>query len=159
MTNITYLKGDATQPQAKGNKIIAHVCNDLGGWGKGFVLAISNRWSEPEAEYRQWHRQRAKNNFGLGEVQVIQVDQYIWVANMLGQRGMKTRSKGPPVRYPAIEQCLTSVAEKAGELSASVHMPRIGCGLAGGKWNKVEPLIQQTLCTAKIDVYVYDYGS
>jgi len=69
MTGITYLKGDATQPQTKGNKIIAHICNDLGGWGKGFVLAISNRWPEPEAEYRQWHRQRAKNNFSLGEVQ------------------------------------------------------------------------------------------
>lgn len=157
MTGITYLKGDATQPQAKGNKIIAHICNDLGGWGKGFVLAISNRWPEPETEYRQWHRSRAKNNFGLGEVQFVQVDRYIWVANMLGQRGMKTGSKGPPVRYPAIEQCLTSVAEKAHELSASVHMPRIGCGLAGGKWNKIEPLIQQTLCAAKINVFVYDF--
>tara|TARA_R110002111_G_scaffold227346_2_gene288919 strand:+ start:47395 stop:47511 length:117 start_codon:yes stop_codon:yes gene_type:complete len=38
-------------------------------------------------------------------------------------------------------------------------MPRIGCGLAGGKWDKVEPLIEQTLRTAGIDVYVYDYGS
>ena len=34
MSTINYIKGDATQPQAKGNKIIAHVCNDLGGWGK-----------------------------------------------------------------------------------------------------------------------------
>lgn len=159
MTEITYLKSDATQPQAKGNKIIAHVCNDLGGWGKGFVLAISNRWTEPETEYRQWHRQRAKNNFSLGEVQFVNVDQYIWIANMLGQRGLKTGSKCPPVRYPAIEQCLTSVADQAGELSASVHMPRIGCGLAGGKWDKVEPLIEQTLCAANIDVFVYDYGS
>lgn len=32
---ITYIKGDATCPQAKGVKIICHVCNDLGGWGKG----------------------------------------------------------------------------------------------------------------------------
>ena len=159
MTGITYLKGDATQPQAKGNKIIAHICNDLGGWGKGFVLAISNRWPKPETEYRLWHRQRAKNNFGLGEVQFVNVEQYIWIANMIGQRGMKTGSKGPPVRYPAIEQCLAKVADKAGELSASVHMPRIGCGLASGKWNQVEPLIQQTLCAADIRVFVYDFGT
>lgn len=52
MTEITYLKGDATTPQARGNKIIAHVCNDLGGWGKGFVLAISKRWPEPAAKAR-----------------------------------------------------------------------------------------------------------
>lgn len=37
MSGITYLKGDATAPQAKGVKLIVHVCNDLGGWGKGFV--------------------------------------------------------------------------------------------------------------------------
>ena len=41
MTEINYLKGDATQPHSQGTKIIVHVCNDLGGWGKGFVLAIS----------------------------------------------------------------------------------------------------------------------
>ncbi|MBV9509840.1 MAG: Appr-1-p processing protein, partial [Caulobacteraceae bacterium] len=55
---ITYLKGDATQPTGKGNKIIAHICNDLGGWGKGFVLALSKRWPQPEAAFRQWYRDR-----------------------------------------------------------------------------------------------------
>ena len=39
MTSIQYLTGDATAPQSQGNKIICHVCNDIGGWGKGFVLA------------------------------------------------------------------------------------------------------------------------
>ena len=49
MSGIKYLKGDATCPQAKGMKIICHVCNDAGGWGKGFVLALSKRWDEPLA--------------------------------------------------------------------------------------------------------------
>lgn len=43
MKTITYLKGDATNPQSEENKIIAHICNDIGGWGKGFVVAISKR--------------------------------------------------------------------------------------------------------------------
>lgn len=42
---------------------------------------------------------------------------------MIGQRGMKTGSSGPPVRYEAIERCLAQVAQKAQELNASVHMP------------------------------------
>ena len=54
MAGVVYLTGDATCPQARGVKVIAHVCNDLGGWGKGFVLAISERWALPEAEYRAW---------------------------------------------------------------------------------------------------------
>ena len=103
MSGITYVRGDATAPQGKGVKIIAHVCNDLGGWGKGFVLALSRRWPEPEAAYRRWHRERASNDFGLGAVQFVQVGPYIWVANMVGQRGMRTGSKGVPVRYEAID--------------------------------------------------------
>ena len=34
--------------------IIAHVCNDVGGWGSGFVVARSAKWSKPEAAYRRW---------------------------------------------------------------------------------------------------------
>src|ERR1700722_6016752 len=62
MTTVRLLKGDATSPQARGVKIIAHICNDLGNWGKGFVLAISARWPEPEKAYQQWHRSRAEND-------------------------------------------------------------------------------------------------
>lgn len=44
MEPITYIKGDATRLRAKGAKI---VCHDIGVWGKGFVLAVSNRWQAP----------------------------------------------------------------------------------------------------------------
>ncbi|MFC5750792.1 macro domain-containing protein [Actinomadura rugatobispora] len=157
MAAIRYLKGDATSPQAKGVKVIAHVCNDLGGWGKGFVLAISKRWPEPERAYRAWHRDRARNDFGLGAVQFVQVDPYIWVANMVAQRGTRPSKKnGPPIRYEAVGTCLTALAEKAKSLDATVHMPRIGCGLAGGKWSKIEPLITTRLTAHSIEVTVYD---
>jgi O-acetyl-ADP-ribose deacetylase (regulator of RNase III) len=153
--SIRYLKGDATVPQAKGKKIIAHICNDLGGWGMGFVLAISKRWQEPEGHYRKWHNEREE--FHLGAAQFVQVEPTIWVANMIGQHGMKTGSKGPPIRYDAVEACLKKVAERAKELGASVHMPRIGCGLAGGKWEKIEPIIERTLLASQIEVFVYDF--
>jgi hypothetical protein len=37
-------------------------------------------------------------------------------------------------------------------------MPRIGCGLAGGKWERVEPLIVARLVGADVPVTVYDHG-
>ncbi|MFF3034449.1 macro domain-containing protein [Streptomyces rubiginosohelvolus] len=157
MSEITYVRGDATAPQGKGVKLIVHVCNDLGGWGKGFVLALSRRWPEPEAAYRRWHRERAGNDFALGAVQFVQVGPYLWVANMVGQRGMRTGSKGVPVRYEAIDTALGSVAAKARELGATVHMPRIGCGLAGGTWSRIEPLIERRLISAGLSVTVYDH--
>lgn len=159
MPGITYVRGDATAPQGKGVKVVAHVCNDLGGWGKGFVVAISRRWAEPEAAYRRWHRERAGNDFGLGAAQFVQVGPYLWVANLVGQRGIRTgRSTGVPVRYEAIDAALGRLGDKAVELGASVHMPRIGCGLAGGKWSRVEPLIEERLVARGVPVTVYDFG-
>ncbi|MDF3143034.1 MULTISPECIES: macro domain-containing protein [unclassified Streptomyces] len=158
MSEITYVRGDATVPSVKGVKVIAHVCNDIGGWGKGFVLAVSRRWTEPEAAYRAWHRDRASNDFGLGAAQFVQVEPYVWVANLIGQRGIRTGSKGVPVRYEAIDTALARLADKATELGASVHMPRIGCGLAGGKWPRVEPLITDRLVRRGVAVTVYDHG-
>ena len=76
---------------------------------------------------------------------------------MIGQRGLKRGSSGPPIRYEAVAKCLEQVGTKARELVASVHMPRIGCGLAGGEWSEVEPLVQQHLCDRGVNVTVYDF--
>lgn len=158
MKSLTIVAGDATNPHAKGPKIIAHVCNDLGGWGRGFVLAVSRRWPEPERAYRRWHRERAGNDFALGAVQLVPVRPDIQVANMVGQRGIKTGSGGPPIRYDALERCLDTLAGHALAQGASVHMPRIGCGLAGGRWERVEPFVVKALCARDVDVTVYDHG-
>jgi len=159
MTEITYLKGDATAPSQRGPQIIAHVCNDLGGWGKGFVLALSKRFPEPERAFRAWHRERATNDFGLGGARLVGVGRDLWVANMIGQHGKARRGDvgPPPVRYDAIERALSLVGNWALEHGASVHMPRIGTGLAGGKWEKIEPLIRKTLCQREVSVWVYDF--
>ncbi|MEU5811429.1 macro domain-containing protein [Streptomyces sp. NPDC047718] len=157
MTALRIIAGDATSPQAKGPKIIAHVCNDIGGWGKGFVLALSKRWPEPEADYRAWHRGRAGNDFGLGAVRLVRVKDDTWVANMVGQRGIRTGSAGVPIRYDALERCLAALAGHAVELGASVHMPRIGCGLAGGKWSRVEAMVTQAMSERGVAVTVYDH--
>src|SRR5512135_1507635 len=118
MATITYLKGDATQPQAEGNRIIAHVCNDQGGWGKGFVAAISKRWSEPEAAYRSWYSDRSESDFGLGAIQLVQVEPTQWVANMVAQHGYNTTTSGPPIRYEAVRTCLRKLAVETKSLGA-----------------------------------------
>jgi O-acetyl-ADP-ribose deacetylase (regulator of RNase III) len=161
MTNIHYTVGDATDPKAGGNKIICHVCNDVGGWGAGFVLALSKRWPQPEAAYRAWHQDRERNDFALGAVQLVKVEPEIWVANLVGQHdirrnGVTPLDGQPPVRYEAIEAALVKVSEEAKKLRASVHMPRIGCGLAGGTWDKMEPIIERTMGQGGVDVFVYD---
>ena len=157
MPLIHFICGDATQPIGTGNKILVHICNDVGGWGKGFVLALSRRWKEPEQQYRLWYQ--SQENFQLGEVQFVQVEPDLWVANMIGQRHIIYDEQGnPPIRYEAVAAALATVGAKAVELHATVHMPRIGCGLAGGKWEHIEPLIQEALTVNGIETTVYDFG-
>jgi O-acetyl-ADP-ribose deacetylase (regulator of RNase III) len=155
-TSIAYIQGDATRPTGPGEKVIAHVCNDEGKWGKGFVLALSKRWAEPEQQYRVWSAQTPRPK--LGEVQFVKVEPEITVANMIGQHGVKRRAAGrPPIRYEAVEEALRKVGEFAASRGASVHMPRIGSGLAGGTWEEVEPIIVRTLTEAGVEVVVYDW--
>ncbi|SNR54215.1 macro domain-containing protein [Flavobacterium sp. ov086] len=156
MKDIQYTKGDATSPRSEDNKVIVHICNDIGGWGKGFVMAISKRWKKPENQYREWFK--SKDGFELGKVQFVQVEEDLWVVNLIGQHKINKDENGnAPIRYDAIEDGLKEVASFAKENNASVHMPRIGCGLAGGKWEMIEPVILKTLSENNIEVTVYDF--
>jgi len=154
--DINYIKGDATNPISTGNRIIVHICNDIGGWGKGFVMAISKRWPQPEQQYREWFK--SQEIFSLGEVQFVKVEDSLWVANLIGQHKINKDENGnPPIRYEAVSEGLKKVGQFAQEISASVHMPRIGCGLAGGTWDKIEPVIKTNLSDKEITVTVYDF--
>lgn len=154
MNKIKYVEGDATAPQGEGKKLIIHVCNDIGVWGGGFVLAVSKKWSLPfniyQAEY---------NSVGLqlGQASIIDVGDDISVANMIGQHRVSPGKDGrPPVRYGAIELCLEEVAKYALKIGATVHAPRFGAGIAGGDWDKIEKLIYQELIDVGVHVTIYD---
>lgn len=164
MRPIKYKKGDATFPEGMGSKIIAHICNDVGAWGAGFTGAISKRWDFPETLYRKWAVGSLEQPFQLGQVQFVDCTQsnLIWVANMIAQHNIVPTAGLPPIRYEALITALESVAKFAtagagdGSDVSSVHMPRIGCGLAGGVWERVEPIVERTLSQRDIAVTVYD---
>ena len=121
---IKYLIGDATQPtpvESEGSpfnggvRLICHICNTRGGWGRGFVTALSKRWPEPEREYRRWSRgdyatlfmdsPNPSRPFELGQIQVVKVEPRplagpsrtftppIWVVNMISQEGYGPANK------------------------------------------------------------------
>lgn len=160
MIPIKYLIGDATEPvdTTPGPRIIAHVCNDLGGWGAGFVLALSAKWPEPEAAYRKLAtRDTEFYNLRLGVTQYVPVNEDLWVVNMVAQHGYRASESNPvPLDYNALAMCLSDLRQRCLTWRASVHMPRIGCGLAGGTWDQVEPVIIEMLSAYDVPCYVYD---
>ena len=154
---VTYIKGDATQPTGADNRIITHCCNDQGYWNAGFVKAISRRWPEPERAYRRWANGLETLPFALGSVQFVRVAPRLCVANIIGQSGIRNRSSyPPPIRYQAIRKGLQRVRELALTHNASIHMPRMGAGLAGGKWELIAEIIESELCAHQLQVTVYD---
>lgn len=162
---ITYVKGDATLPQAQHDNeqcYIVHCCNNLGAWGSGFVVAVSKRWRKPETNYRNWALtgNDLGSDFKLGEIQYVRVEPNIVVVNMIAQHGVGISGSNIPLRYGALYRCLNDVAmgiiTDTKDVPYSIHMPRIGCGLAGGDWTQVEDIIERTLVELEIPVTVYD---
>jgi len=157
---IRYIIGDATTPVGEGHKIITHCCNDIGAWGKGFVLALSKRWNFPERAYKEWYRTGFwfGIRFELGQLQTVDVKPDITVANFIGQHGLSRWDGIPPIRYEAFQHAFVrlQMTYDGEQEKVSFHMPRIGCGLAGGKWEKVEKIISDELVDHGFSVIVYD---
>lgn len=147
--------GDATSPQSSPPWIIAHVCNDIGKWGRGFVLALAKRWPSAKAEYLVAYDE---GRLRLSDTHFVDLGEGRWVANMIAQRGVhRANRQDIPLRYDALATCLAQVAERATALGASIHMPRIGTGLAGGTWEEVEAVLRRSMDLETVDVRVYDF--
>ena len=171
---LTYVKGDVTNPidisinnsLFPGLKFCVHVCNNVGAWGAGVSGAIGKAFPEAEKEYRNWVMNSSLNGyppFMLGEILPVQVkNRPIVVVNLIGQNGLVSKYNRIPVRYDSIQEGLSKVANLITKSSTlhnyqdTVHMPRIGCGLAGGKWDRIEPLIVSEIVSKGIPVVVYD---
>ncbi len=153
---LIYSVGDATLPLGTGRCVIAHICNDIGAWGRGFVVPLGRRFPEAQTQYRAWYHRKSDPPFALGQVQIVAVRADVWVANMIGQHGIYTHGDVPPIRYAALRECLGRVCAFAQTQAASVQMPRFGCGLAGGDWEIISQIIEDELVQHGLSVTVLD---
>jgi len=145
--------GDATQPRGSGNKIIAQLVNSGAALGTGFGRAMAESWPESAKVLRQW---KESGDFQMGNSKLTKLADEIYVFQMLAQKGVAPKEGKIGIRYSSLRTCLTRLAKAADELKASIHMPRIGAGQAGGDWNIIEGMITEELLTKNISVTVYD---
>ncbi len=154
---IKYVVGDATYPQGDGLKFIVHCVNDIGAWGKGFVVSLFKRWERPKAEYKKWFKKN--ETLKLGSIQLVKAEEDIIVVNLVGQHGIYSQNGIPPIRYDAIRKGLQELFQFINKPDCSLHMPRIGTGLARGNWVEIEKIINEELINKGIEVFVYDLPS
>lgn len=153
ITELNYIKGDATKPIGEGNKFLIHICNNQGGWGKGFVLALSKKWKQPRQKYKELLE------WNLGDIQFVKVEDDLTVVNMIAQNGYKSPSNPIPLCYDSLKKCLykTFFTISSMELdNVSIHCPRIGSDLAGGNFDVIKQMLKEVFCNNNIPVNVYE---
>lgn len=150
--SISFVVGDAASPGSTGARIIAHIANDAGPrWGRGFGYVLTRRFPNIRTEFTKW----AEDGLELGNYHMFNAGDRVRVFSMVAQHGYQPSRGQPPIRYAALSRCLEQLASVCQRLAASVHMPRIGTGHAGGRWEMVSELINRHLVSKKVPVTVY----
>ncbi len=158
LPHIDYHEGDATKPGGSGEKIIAHIVNDkTANWGGGgFAVSLKKRYPLSQKKFKEWVSFE-DGSLDLGRSHFVTLEGGLHAFSMIAQHGYG-RSTNPLIRYRALETCLTNLKFRAEKLGASIHMPRIGVGNAGGDWCVIEEIINDTLVNNGIKVNVYDFS-
>jgi O-acetyl-ADP-ribose deacetylase (regulator of RNase III) len=154
MERLEYDFGDATQPRGTGNRIIAQVVNTGAALGAGFGKAMAKNWPRSVDALRQWKTE--PHTFQMGNSRLTKLNEDIYVFQMLAQKGVLHNEGKVGLRYSSLHDCLVELAKTALELGASVHMPKIGAGQAGGDWKIIEGMITEELVAKGIDITVYE---
>jgi hypothetical protein len=95
----------------------------------------------------------------LGNIHSVGLREDLTLVSLVAQHGFGKPTSGPRLRYGALFSALEKVAELARAQGATVHMPKIGTGEAGGNWNIIEGIIQEALISRGLKVTVYNLPS
>lgn len=155
LSPLTEVQGDALDPRGDGPKIVAHVVPDSStAWGGGgFAAALRKRFPEAWQHFRdQVHSSDSGLRLGKGYRGHLTPDTYVF--HMVAQHGVGP-SITPRIRYAALEGCLAQLKRWATQLNASVHMPRIGSGHAGGNWQVIKEMILAEVADEATPTIIY----
>jgi hypothetical protein len=153
---VQYVRGSALRPRGPEPRIVVQVVNDkTPNWGgRGFAQALRGAWPKVQEDFQNWALS-SRSEFRLSAVRWCKAERDLMVASLVAQQGYGDSTQ-PRIRYAALRSGLVEVAREAREMKASVHMPRIGAGHAGGSWTIIEELVRTTCCESGVQVTVYD---
>lgn len=130
--------------------IVPHVCNNIDLFGAGFAGALSKHYPVVKENYHLLGKNFLKNNLGYVQyVKVLEDKNYghnLIFANMIAQNSTISKSNPRPLNYRYLVQSMIDVDKliksKFYDQKIEIHMPKFGCGLAGGNWNFIADLIE-----------------
>ena len=146
-----YIKGDITDTELK---YIAHGVNCQNVMGSGVAKALFIKWPKVKSNYHEFCKHRSGDGL-LGRVCYVHVecrDHQKIIANCFTQEFFGNDGK-KYVNYAAIVECFQKLKDSFKDEVLAI--PKIGCGLAGGDWNIVEQLINDTVGD-ELEIWVYE---
>ena len=146
----TEIEGDVLGAFAP--SIIVHGCNCKGVMGGGVALAVRSKYPAAYQAYMRTHCtpiDDSRSGLRLGSIIPVEVEPNKWIVNAMTQDDFGTNKR--QVNYEAMYSCFEGVNKFAREILAErsiipeIAFPMIGAGLAGGNWEIIKTIIDQTL--------------
>ncbi len=120
--------------------IIAHQVNCMGKMGAGFAKQVKEAFPECFLEYETLCKNNRKKL--LGTYSIYKINDKLAIANLFGQYKYGKKENGPYTDYTALENAVVTLRNNYP--SATIIVPdHIGCGLAGGDWDIVFPMLNK----------------
>lgn len=146
---IKYINGNLFDSNAE---IICHQANCQGVMGAGVALELKQRYPKVFESYRKDY---ICGRLEPGYVNFTKNNRDQIVASMCGQDTCCGYSK-VLTNYDALQECLSKVVKfaKSLDISATIALPyMMSCGLAGGDWNIVSKMVEDTFEVFNVEVW------
>ena len=138
------VQGDLLEQVTSG--IIAHQVNCQNAMGSGFAKAFYNRYPKIKQQYHALCHTVPKNK-RLGTVQFVPLTPELTGVNLFTQFNYGN-SQRSGICYTNMDLLIAKLKELDAAQNKPIYAPyRIGCGLAGGDWDKVENALKDTNIT------------
>ena len=144
--------------------IICHQVNCQGVMGAGLAKQIADKWPQVYEAYKEHiEYQKFYKTPVLGTIKVANiVENQKWCVNMFAQdKYGHANAFHIFTDYEAFQSCLNNLYETImifdpdNQLGWTIAFPyKIGCGLAGGNWLIIEPMIEEFSNKIKQDVII-----
>lgn len=164
---IIYKHGDILTSTAD---VICHQVNCKGVMGAGLAKQIKDKYPAVFRYYKarcdEDKRVRAELGFSkstlLGLTQICYKEDYLvgcvkdkqMIVNLFAQDGYGRDKQYTD--YDALRKCLKSLSELFRGRATTVAIPyQMGCGLGGGDWSVVLPIIEEELAAYTVEIWKY----
>ena len=137
-----------------GKGMICHQVNYQGVMGGGIAYSIAEKLLS-QKQYREYQRLCMKKGKKLLGTNWYAECGDIIVANMFCQNAEPRIGQTTLTNYVAMELCFRCLRDYAEARGVPIYLPaRIGCGIAGGDWNRVKAIIKNALGAATVPVTI-----